>query len=436
MRITVTKSGVTNEYGQSVAIGVTATVPDALGASWVYAGKATDTDGVLAIPVNRPLSDPPNPYFSAAQGPTTGIATAFNWAGAGATSAAAASNPIALQSYGPFTFTVTAGAGVTNAVVQVQAATNAALTSWVTLGVVSQIAPGSATLVSQIPYYGYRINVVNVTGGAVSATVQTGGNTTSSGFIANPTYTGIPTSGPQLLARSGVSILGPTSFTSGNNGAVTGMSAGSGLAAANPNGLWWALAAGAIYAGSPQGVYWYVPATDATGTIYNIILTPGQTPYVPTTLVPFTGRTGVGAVTGTAGSNFLACAILVPGGALGPNGQLRAEAVFSGPTVGNGVPALWYSTTAGGGTTLGTQWSAGTLNQVFIQKSFKNRGAQNLNHTVNTSVSVDSAIAAGQVPVLSTIDTSQNWYVQVSLNLSLAVNIVTLDQLTIEILPA
>jgi hypothetical protein len=54
MRVTITKSGRSNEYGQPLVVGTTYTVDEALGISLVKAQYATDTNGILDEPQNYP----------------------------------------------------------------------------------------------------------------------------------------------------------------------------------------------------------------------------------------------------------------------------------------------------------------------------------------------------------------------------------------------
>ena len=55
MRITITKAGRTDDYGSALVLGTQYDVPDALGASLVAAGFATDTYAVLAAQPNSPF---------------------------------------------------------------------------------------------------------------------------------------------------------------------------------------------------------------------------------------------------------------------------------------------------------------------------------------------------------------------------------------------
>lgn len=55
MRVTIAKSGVFSTYGIAMPVGTIQTVDNAYGASLVYAGQATDTDGVLLAPTNKPF---------------------------------------------------------------------------------------------------------------------------------------------------------------------------------------------------------------------------------------------------------------------------------------------------------------------------------------------------------------------------------------------
>lgn len=64
MRITIIKAGRVDEYGRPLNVGSTVTVPDALGASLVSELFATDTDGVLTAPANRPFDQAPFAFLN------------------------------------------------------------------------------------------------------------------------------------------------------------------------------------------------------------------------------------------------------------------------------------------------------------------------------------------------------------------------------------
>jgi hypothetical protein len=60
MRVTITQPNVYSPYGILLAVGSTQTVDNAFGASLVYAGRASDTDGVLSVAPNKPYSNAPS----------------------------------------------------------------------------------------------------------------------------------------------------------------------------------------------------------------------------------------------------------------------------------------------------------------------------------------------------------------------------------------
>ena len=59
MRVTITATGVTTEWGVATTVGQIITVPDDYGLSLVRSLKATDTDGVLSAPARRPFDTVP-----------------------------------------------------------------------------------------------------------------------------------------------------------------------------------------------------------------------------------------------------------------------------------------------------------------------------------------------------------------------------------------
>lgn len=99
----------------------------------------------------------------------------------------------------------------------------------------------------------------------------------------------------EIMVETAIPLIFPPSFTSGNNGAFTGMST---LPYAYPACYIW-LPINSISATLPAAAGWYYAECSSTtaGTIYNNTWDGASTPVAPTTKTAF-ATTGVGAVTG------------------------------------------------------------------------------------------------------------------------------------------
>ena len=128
---------------------------------------------------------------------------------------------------------------------------------------------------------------------------------------------------PYVLAQWSVpSGVAPTGSVAAN-GALT---LGTALSTTYSGGIWLNFPAGAAYAGSAAGSYWCVMTSTTLGTIYNVQL--GATvPFIPVNPAAIVAA-GPGAYTGVTTTQTCA-SVIVPGGAMGPNGMIRVTASAS-----------------------------------------------------------------------------------------------------------
>ena len=129
---------------------------------------------------------------------------------------------------------------------------------------------------------------------------------------------------------SALACLVPSSGSVASNGALT-------LTTAIPTSYTWGcymyLPAGAAYAGSVAGLYFVVMSSTTLGTIYDNRLAAGDSPTVPTTLVPIVAA-GPGAYTQTTSPVDLTT-ITIPANTLGANGWMLCAPTWAFPNNAN-----------------------------------------------------------------------------------------------------
>ena len=187
-------------------------------------------------------------------------------------------------------------------------------------------------------------------------------------------------SGPALLAKWNIPVIysGALTTAAGSTGAVTGLnSLATALATRQP--FWLYLPAANVgptaVAGSVAGLYYAVYTGTTTATVSNIYLSPGSTPYIPTSAA----ITAAGNLP-TLASTYAAAGALVnffyiniPGNSIGSTGQL----VFD-TTLINGAGAInpIYGISGGNPVGIGQNNTATTGPMQF---QVNNLGATNLN---------------------------------------------------------
>lgn len=133
---------------------------------------------------------------------------------------------------------------------------------------------------------------------------------------------------PSVLGQSAIPVVIPSSSTTGiqANGTVTFDTAlPAGLGSTNTR-CWCFFPANAVSGDATGGLYYCVLGSTTTATVYvgkqggATGVTTAFTPSIPTTLTPVTGSAA--AYTQSTNTFVTAAAITVPGGAMGPNGQI------------------------------------------------------------------------------------------------------------------
>lgn len=157
-----------------------------------------------------------------------------------------------------------------------------------------------------------RSGVFNITGGTISGTTVSSNTFSTSALNSNIRTT---------IQQGGVPLIGPGSFTMGNNGAIT---LGTALPITYTNCYLYMLA-GDIAAGVPASAGWYFCQMSSTtvGTVFNNTYTSGiaTVPGSPTAF----STTGPGARTGDTGAET-AYQITIP--ILAANSQIIASTGF------------------------------------------------------------------------------------------------------------
>ena len=169
---------------------------------------------------------------------------------------------------------------------------------------------------------------------------EVGGDLTAAQIAAGATGVAGVTASGDLVAPSGgaaiwkrssaLACLVPSSGSVATNGALT-------LTTALPTAYTWGcymyLPAGAAYAGSAAGLYFVVMSSTTLGTIYDNRLAAGDSPTVPTTLVPIVAA-GPGAYTQTTSPVDLTT-ITIPANTLGANGWMLCAPTWAFPNNAN-----------------------------------------------------------------------------------------------------
>lgn len=265
-------------------------------------------------------------------------------------------------------------------------------------------------------------------------------NTPQGGYSAASNSLLIPTS----PASFSIVLLGQSNVPFGQapSGTITGSSSGNltlGTAlddaygsASNTVGCWLYFPA-AAFASGPAGYYWTVMSSTTVGTVYNLTysgLGPAQVPQGWQNQ-PIASGSGSG-FTQPTGSYATALAFLVPPNTLGNNGSIRVTVNASNNnSAGNKQFNIYYnSSTTPGGLVIGNTGQT-TLVTVRTQAQVNNNGFTNTQSRVSTSFGA-SATSLG----LGTVDSTQNSYIFVGLNIATATDWMLLQGVTVEAMPA
>lgn len=124
---------------------------------------------------------------------------------------------------------------------------------------------------------------------------------------------------PIELYRMGAPVMVPPAGTIGTNGAltITGVAVPSPFAGMS---LWCYFPAGAVYSGSVAGYFWTALSSGTAGTVYDVVLGDGQSPYVPANPAAVSGT---GAAYTIANGYYWPGKIIIPGGLMGARGVAR-----------------------------------------------------------------------------------------------------------------
>lgn len=151
---------------------------------------------------------------------------------------------------------------------------------------------------------------------------------------------------PIVLAQSAIPFVLPSSGTfTGGTGALSGLTA---LPTTYSGGCFMYFPAGA---GLPQGAgwYWTIMSSTTAGTVYNNVYSSGN----PKLASPGYATAGTAITSGATSytqttSEIVSVQITLPGGSMGPNGQLH-------------ITSLWSCNNAGGNRTARTEIGGNTL---------------------------------------------------------------------------
>jgi hypothetical protein len=175
---------------------------------------------------------------------------------------------------------------------------------------------------------------------------------------------------PYILAQSAVPVCLAPNGTVATDGVVT---LGTALPTTYSGGIWLRLPAGAV-SGGEAGLYWAVMSSTTQGQVYTNFADPATQfiPFIPSgTLVAATGSNA--AYTQTTGAVISLVNVTVPGGAMGPTGQLESRPIWTYPnnannkviqhSLGGVAYAAWTNTTTSTETRLARLRNRGVMNR-------------------------------------------------------------------------
>ena len=227
--------------------------------------------------------------------------------------------------------------------------------------------------------------------------------------------------GSQLSLGWGIPVCLPPSGTIAANGALT---LGTALPKIYSGGLWMYFPAGAVSSGSTAGMYWTVMSSTTVGTVFANFLAVGGTPSTPTTLTAVVDA-GPGAYT-TPTTVLTSLVVLpIPGGVLGPSGQLRMN-IQASHNLAAGTKTLQFLY---GGTTILTLTRTTAGGQDSFTTRVRNTAAENRNSFFALSESSSSSATAATA---TSIDTSVPQNLSINFTTDTATNFLTLDNLHVE----
>jgi hypothetical protein len=233
---------------------------------------------------------------------------------------------------------------------------------------------------------------------------------------------------PQVLAQSSIPAI-----LVGLNGttdavAVGGLLTFSTALAANPGNCWVYLPTGMV-SGRAAGWHYGVGASTTTIQLKNDFVADGATftPYISTVTANSVGTTT--PVAQTTAADIQIFGVVMPGGSLGRNGQVRVTIGMSATSNANAKPVKFFldaSSYAGGAISLANN---GAVNLV---RGFANRGSLSSQVSMASS-SIGSFGAAGTV--FTTVDTSVDKSLKVTAQLAVGTDNIVMETFLIEMMP-
>lgn len=270
-------------------------------------------------------------------------------------------------------------------------------------------------------------NASNITSGTLPPAQLPNPSATTLGGVQSGTpatgkaIAGISTSGAlsyasvdTALGQSYIPLVLCSSGTMGNNGALSGIAA----TAAQYASAYFYMPAGAIAAGGAAGWYYGVMSSATAATLFNNTYG-GGTPAIPGSPTPFV-TTGPGAFTQTTGQYIVSFWMTVLGGEMGINAYLFLRGAV---TYTNDANAKDIQVTYGGWTV--SSQAPTTTGTLPIQCGFANRGATGSQVSL-LSAALSPTLENGALNYGS-IDSTQNQILAVNLQLSNAVDTLTLE---------
>lgn len=237
---------------------------------------------------------------------------------------------------------------------------------------------------------------------------------------ASATYPGLL---PNVLAQSGFPMIMPPNSTS--------LSAAGALVLATALDLTYAncymfFPANAVATVSAAGMYFVQMSSTTAGTVFQNTYTSGV-PVIPaaSALIPCTTAS---SYTQTTGANVTILSFTIPGGSMGPNGQVRYFVQYrNNNSAGNKIHGASF-----GGTTI-VVTTVTTNGNIPIQRNIFNRGVTN-SQVCQVQSSNGIAASSGTPPAIS-VDTTAAVTLLILDQLAVATDWAMVDSLLIEILP-
>lgn len=233
---------------------------------------------------------------------------------------------------------------------------------------------------------------------------------------------------PYVLAQSAVPVILAPAGTVAVDGTLTLATA---LQTVYSGGAWVRLPAGAV-AGGAAGMYWAVFSSTTVGALKTAFVDPAA-PFVPFSPAgPVVAAVGSGiAYAQTTGSDITLANVTLPGGALGPYGQLRVTALYSQ----NSSAGAKTGTLRIGGALAHTRARTTALAESFYG-AIRNRGVANRQVTSLNNYATEPN-SSGPSPLFTlTVDTAVDQSLVLSGQVAAAGDYIVLDAFEFEVRPS